>query len=848
MIGVPHLSRLEKWHRSLLVLAIFAILTLLLTHPLALHVVDSIANYGDPLLNSWILAWDAHQLVRNPLGLFNANIFYPYPATLAYSENLLGIALLFAPILLATGNPIPAHNLAILSSFVLSGFGAYLLVCYLTGSRRAAMIAGIVFAFAPYRLNGISQLQNLTIQWLPLAFLYLTRYFRTGKGRDVYLFTLFFVLQILSCVYYAFYTTFAVGLYLTFQLWYSWHDKRTDAKKGVWRRLAVALLLVMALMAVVFQPYLEARSTVGQRSVGEQEGASLRDYTTASPRSTSGRLVPFLLPTPGGGWILFPGFIPLGLAALGAASSLFRRAKANLPSRQWPRLAEPDREARFYLLLGLVAIILSLGTSLRLTSNGPVLLQPLPYAFLLKWIPGLGAMRVPARLVALVAFSLSVMAAYGSMWLIRIRAPVLAVVAVVLLVEVTVMPEANRPIEVGGRVPEVYRWLNSTPEGSVILELPSVQSPWFWEDTASMERLARQQYFSTYHWRPSIMGYSGFVPPLFQDTLDRILHFPGTEASSFLRGMGVDYVIVHRAEFEPEAWSGFEKRLSRFAGDLVLVQQFNNDLVYHLQRPEKQAAAPHLSLYLPDMAGRGQEYVAFVVVENQNGSTLVHVMPPKYGLEYCWRNAEGQAVCGVREGHFPISYPEGKSFVPLDIPVSQNGEGTVELRLSVLGQTITAVQNVRVAEPGDMVDALPKEADRERFFAPDLNFGNRLRLTYVTLDDQRYRAGDSVGFTFYMQKLSEASIDDVVVFFKLLDASTGQAVIEDDMTPPRRDLWDDTGHVADHRLQQLPLGLAPGRYRLLLGLYDHRREEFVPVIQEDGTAIWRAFEAEIEVE
>jgi hypothetical protein len=268
-------------------LGLFAILTLVFAYPVVFHVADSIANYGDPLLNTWILAWDAHQLVRDPLGLFNANNFYPYPATLAYSENLLGIALLFTPIVLATGNPILAHNLAILSSFLLSGLGAYLLACYLTGNRRAALIAGIVFAFASYRLNGISQLQNLTIQWLPFAFLYLTRYFRTGRSRSVRLFTLFFVLQILSCVYYAFYTTFAVGLYLAFQLWYSWRDKRIGREIRVWARLAVALFLGMALLAVLFQPYLKARLMVGERSFGEQEGASIRDYFTVSPRSVS---------------------------------------------------------------------------------------------------------------------------------------------------------------------------------------------------------------------------------------------------------------------------------------------------------------------------------------------------------------------------------------------------------------------------------------------------------------------------------------------------------------------------------------------------------------------------------
>ncbi|MEZ4767822.1 MAG: hypothetical protein R2844_05280 [Caldilineales bacterium] len=112
---------LSRGHRRHLVaLAIFAALALLMTYPLALQAAHSIGNYGDPLLNTWALASNAHKFVTNPLDLFNANIFYPYPATLAYSENLIGISALTAPLIWATDNPVLVHNLALLFSFPLS--------------------------------------------------------------------------------------------------------------------------------------------------------------------------------------------------------------------------------------------------------------------------------------------------------------------------------------------------------------------------------------------------------------------------------------------------------------------------------------------------------------------------------------------------------------------------------------------------------------------------------------------------------------------------------------------------------------------------------------------------------
>ena len=71
-------SLLSHGHRShLLALAIFLVLTPLMTYPLALKAAASIGNYGDPLLNTWALASNAQKFITHPLDLFNANIFYP---------------------------------------------------------------------------------------------------------------------------------------------------------------------------------------------------------------------------------------------------------------------------------------------------------------------------------------------------------------------------------------------------------------------------------------------------------------------------------------------------------------------------------------------------------------------------------------------------------------------------------------------------------------------------------------------------------------------------------------------------------------------------------------------------
>src|SRR5690606_23301604 len=137
---------------------------------------------GDSLLNMWILAWGADhlpQLLTGPAGwnaFWHGNIFHPDPYSIALSEHLFGQVLQIAPIYALTGNAILAYNLIFLSTFVLSAFGAFLLVRDLTGDWRAAFVAGLVYGFLPYRIAQITHVQVLSSQWMPFVLLGLHRY------------------------------------------------------------------------------------------------------------------------------------------------------------------------------------------------------------------------------------------------------------------------------------------------------------------------------------------------------------------------------------------------------------------------------------------------------------------------------------------------------------------------------------------------------------------------------------------------------------------------------------------------------------------------------------------------
>ena len=80
------------------------------------------------------------------------------------------------PVYWLTGNIILCYNLLFISTFVLSAFGTYLLVRDLTGDRRAAFIAGLVYGFLPYRIASVPHLQVMSSQWMPFALYGLNRF------------------------------------------------------------------------------------------------------------------------------------------------------------------------------------------------------------------------------------------------------------------------------------------------------------------------------------------------------------------------------------------------------------------------------------------------------------------------------------------------------------------------------------------------------------------------------------------------------------------------------------------------------------------------------------------------
>ena len=495
---------MERLPATVVSIVLVAVVTIA-TWPQALHL-GRLSDFGDPLLNTWTLAWVAHAIAASPLDLFDANIFHPETGTLAYSEAMLVPALLVAPLLWLGVEPIVVHNALLLAALVLSGATMFALVRHLTRHDGAALVAAIAFALYPYRIEEFPKLQLQLIWWWPLALLALQRGLDAPSARTAALFAACAAAQLYSCIYHGVMGgvfTGVVGVVLLAGV-------PRGRRRAAWAWTAGAVAAALLLAAPLALPYRAAARVVGARSVADTAAGSAepRDYRRAHPENAL--YGDDRHPGPGERR-LFPGYT---LPVLAAAAVVPPLGAATLA----------------YVGAGLVAFDLSLGV------NG------VGYTALHQTMTPFQALRVPARFGMFVGLALAVAAGLGVARVARGRTAAVQVTIVLaasalIVAESRMRPQAFRDLPDDS--PAVYAWLAAQPRG-VVCEYPVGPL-----EGRSGPQDATYMYYSIGHWQPLVNGFSGFAPPSYGELLARLDAFPSRDAIAYLQERGVRYLLVH---------------------------------------------------------------------------------------------------------------------------------------------------------------------------------------------------------------------------------------------------------------------------------------------------------------
>lgn len=542
------------------VFILYTLLAIGMTAPLAFHMGDHLLGtdsnaVNDTYFSIWIFGWQAHQLIADPLNLFQGNIFYPFQNSLAFSEIILPGALFYLPLEYATGNPVLAYNLIVLFSFPLNAFAMYLLaVDWLgrgDGERRredqgkeqdairhplfairyphviAAFVAGVVFGFCTYKMGELRHVQLLLALFMPLTLLYVARFLRAPNFHNGFLTALFFGLNALASLYYAVFLAFAVALYLVVE--FVGRRFRITRAHLIYGAMAVGIAVILVLPFLL--PFFRL-----ERQYNFSEGRDPRLFSArpasylASPTSQwlYGAVTrPFYVASKG--QPLFPGLAVLALGVVGLLVTL--RAKP----RVWV----------FPLVLALMGMVLSFGPDLILgRSSEPALPFPLPYHYLALVISPLKSLNAPSRFVVLTMLALALLAAYGVRWLVEQKPRfgwAIAVVCMgVMALEFAPAPLVLQPVAAGANISPAYLFLAQQPSGQPVVELP-MGKPTF----AEQDKYVEYTYNSVYHWQPLVNGYSTFLPPDYYALVQDVQRFPSKRAVKRLRKWGVEWMVVH---------------------------------------------------------------------------------------------------------------------------------------------------------------------------------------------------------------------------------------------------------------------------------------------------------------
>jgi len=557
------LTRFSSAHPRFAICALFLVVTCIFLLPLLFQMRSAVYGLpGDTWSSMWWQWWKDYarennldflrvSLVNAPFGLDNTGFPFQVLQILAYDY------------LYKAAGPYLYRNILTLLSFFLSALFTYMLVHYLTRSRLAGAVSGVVFALAPYHLfHAYQHLDLANIQWIPLFALSLVKLVSEVESysdwkkllKNVAFCTVSYALVIFENYYYGYMVAIFSLIFLLIYLIYrsTWKLPLYHGKK-----VAIALVLTLLLVTIVVLPFIYGYV---KTFAAQPEGISSQKptaYSRAYPQLFffSAHLRDYYLPPVdhplwGGGVArivskfkdydnlfentLFLGYLPLLLTAFALVRFWKGGSWRNSPNKKTPL---PDQNLRrwtfTFALLALVMVVFSAHPVSRFFGI-PVYF---PSHLLHKLFP---MFRVYARFGILVMLCVAVLTGIGLAYLLqRIRTAHHRSILVAIIIGVVMLEFANFPPYRTTRDPEVsefYQWLAAQPQDVVIAEYPLVS----FEEPQTYQYLSYQKFHQKRLFNGAVLG------TVYDSIRKELVDISRPETVSILESLGVRYIIIHK--------------------------------------------------------------------------------------------------------------------------------------------------------------------------------------------------------------------------------------------------------------------------------------------------------------
>jgi len=814
-------SRICKYKANLSVLALYVLISFVLTLPLPLTMNRCLVGDDiDVWINPWANWWTQKSLSEGLPFYYTKYLFYPQGTSLVYHSFSHANTALWLPLRHLVGD-LSAYNLTVLVTYPLSAFTFYLLAYYFSKSRPAAFVAGLIFAFSPYHVAESSHPVLGTIQWIPLFMLSLEKAIiqkriRSGLSAAFWLWLTALSGWHLMILALALGTCRALYLLLTEHRW----RNRQVQQVLLIASLAFAILTLPFIWPLLREQF--ASGTPGYIAAHQERyaGADLLAFFTPS------NYHPLLGPSvsqiyerfyPGGLWQR-PAFIGYSVLILGFIG-----------------IWRSGRRGRFWWFASTVLFVLALGPY-------PRLLGQRLFSFPLPWgVPLIRLIRYTERVNILLTLCWSLLAAWGCAAIFKIalpqrrrRAVLVAGVLILVVFEYCPVPFPSTRVEVS----PFYFELAREPGDLALLEIPMGRQP-----------AKISMYYQTIHERPLVEGAVSRTPPYAYDFIsgNELLSllpqyslpdyegpfaFPFPDVSRQLETLaeaGIRYIVFHRDRTPPAmlaAWQSFVVVDPVYEDASLVVYHTRPDYKIAVRLTEElglaktdnlvpsaipQASWLQFDLHWVALESPSREYDYRVTLRDATGETIA-----TYDVELEWPGGAlftshftGQIDPFLPAGHYQVS---------------------VEIINPDTAQTVGMPADLGALE----VQALPRQYTHPRVStAANAVFDDQICLIGYDVEQTE----TFLNLTLYWQAVRRMD-RDYKVFVHL--SSDDTVVAQYDGMP--RDWtyltsWWDKDEIVTDPITLDVSRLSPGQYEVAVGVYDPATLERLPVVDQAGTSL-----------
>ena len=656
--------------------------------------------------------------------LFTDAIFYPRGIDLTL-PLIFGVGLplfLSIPFVHFLGI-ILTYNIFILGSFILNAYVTFILVRHFTQDSAAGLIAGVIFAFFPYHMvRSLAHLNLLTSGFcIPLYILFFIQTMRNGGVTSTILVALSFAFTVISNLYYAFF----LGLFVIIYVFYNLKYENVDIiKSQLFKRLlsisSITLLLLLPIAWKIFVHSWDDFHVNIPRVISYQFGADLLAFFLPSSfHSFWGNFVkPIYYYHLTGGiseQTVYLGYIVIVLALIAVVKGA-------------------THETRFWALSAVIFFVLALGAFLRIYGMPTGI--PLPYWLLLS-LPLVNTFRGASRAGIMVMMALSILAGYGTTYLLKrfdgrkgVRFLILAAILTAITVEFVAVP---LPLA-DARVPKLYQKIAAQSRtGGTLIDLPL------------HKLLTKYEYYQTTHGKRLLLGQASRISDElatnYADSLPFVKLFKNPEfihvyeqsqidkgaALQLIEFFDLSYIVIHKDLLGSDMFDilGYSPRSSTRLQASEMVQRLTRFFLTHFPVVHVEADG---DLVILELARKNQN----ASETGTDGEFLIDFeseTSPEFLAEGWWPTEY--------DGKVTFAWSSGKAS-QLWVRLVRPQDYTMELRLSRIVSPDHPDQAVTIYVNKHLVSEIPLQVDGWQLYTVSipntaLTSGiNNLRFMYRT--------------------------------------------------------------------------------------------------------------------